>query len=213
MLNDHFLSFYIFNNYFSIVFLFTVYCKNYFLVWYKIYIFTEIFKTLKLDFEYKITFWIHVLVLWIHKGYLVIKKLVWNVRIQIIFLSIYKFCTLVYLDNLVFPYRKINPIPYIVVICFKTVCKLIKKNIWFVCYNKIRGNPFLLNETFQLCCLFILYIFVYLSFYLSFYFSNLFSIYLSNFYLSLFISFRLSFYPHIFFIFLFKFYFLLELSF
>ena len=33
-------------------------------------------------FEYKITFWICVLVLWIHKGYCVVKKLVWNVRIK-----------------------------------------------------------------------------------------------------------------------------------
>ena len=39
-------------------------------------------KRLKPAFEYKITFWIYVLVLWIHKGYCVVKKLVWNVRIK-----------------------------------------------------------------------------------------------------------------------------------
>ena len=33
-------------------------------------------------FEYIITFWICVLVLWIHKGYCVVKKLVWNVCIK-----------------------------------------------------------------------------------------------------------------------------------
>ena len=37
---------------------------------------------LKSVFEYKITFWICVLVLWIHKGYCVVKKLVWNVPIK-----------------------------------------------------------------------------------------------------------------------------------
>ena len=39
-------------------------------------------RTLKLVFEYKITFWICVLVMWIHWGYCVVKKLVWNVRIK-----------------------------------------------------------------------------------------------------------------------------------
>ena len=44
----------------------------------------EIFKTNIWNrfFLYKITFWICVLVLWIHKGYCVVKKLVWNVRIK-----------------------------------------------------------------------------------------------------------------------------------
>ena len=44
----------------------------------------EIFKNerLKSVFEYKMTFWICVLVLWIHKGYFVVKNLVWNVRIK-----------------------------------------------------------------------------------------------------------------------------------
>ena len=37
---------------------------------------------MKQVFEYKITFWICVLVLWIHKGYCVVKKLVWNVGIN-----------------------------------------------------------------------------------------------------------------------------------
>ena len=37
---------------------------------------------LKLFFEYKITFWICVLVLWIHNGYCVVKLLVWNIRIK-----------------------------------------------------------------------------------------------------------------------------------
>ena len=35
-------------------------------------------------FEYILTFWICVLVLWIHKGYFVLKKLVWNVFIKAI---------------------------------------------------------------------------------------------------------------------------------
>ena len=39
-------------------------------------------RTFKLVFEYKITFWICVLVLWIHKGYCVVKKLMWNLRIK-----------------------------------------------------------------------------------------------------------------------------------
>ena len=34
-------------------------------------------------FEYKITFWICVLMLGIHKGYCVVKTLVWNVRIKV----------------------------------------------------------------------------------------------------------------------------------
>ena len=38
--------------------------------------------TLKPVFEYKITFWFCVLVLWIHKGYYVVKNLVWNIRIK-----------------------------------------------------------------------------------------------------------------------------------
>ena len=33
-------------------------------------------------FEYKIIFWICVLVLWIHLGYCIVKKLLWNVRIK-----------------------------------------------------------------------------------------------------------------------------------
>ena len=33
-------------------------------------------------FEHKITFWTCVVVLWNHKGYCVIKKLVWNFRIK-----------------------------------------------------------------------------------------------------------------------------------
>ena len=37
---------------------------------------------LKLVFKYKITFWICVLAVWIHKGYCVVKKMVWNVRIK-----------------------------------------------------------------------------------------------------------------------------------
>ena len=36
----------------------------------------------KTGFEYKITFWICELVLWIHKGYCVVKNIVWNVRIK-----------------------------------------------------------------------------------------------------------------------------------
>ena len=39
-------------------------------------------ECLKPVFEYKISFWICVLVLWIHKGYCVVKKLVWDVRIK-----------------------------------------------------------------------------------------------------------------------------------
>ena len=39
-------------------------------------------ECLKPGFEYKITFWICILGLWIHKGYYVVKKLVWNVRIK-----------------------------------------------------------------------------------------------------------------------------------
>ena len=39
-------------------------------------------KPLKLVFEYKIAFWIYVIVMWIHKGYFVVEKLVWNVRIK-----------------------------------------------------------------------------------------------------------------------------------
>ena len=39
-------------------------------------------QTFKPVFEYKIIFWIFVLVLWIHKGYYVVKKLMWNVRIK-----------------------------------------------------------------------------------------------------------------------------------
>ena len=39
-------------------------------------------ESLKPALEYQITFWICVLVLWIHKGYWVVKKLVWNVRIK-----------------------------------------------------------------------------------------------------------------------------------
>jgi hypothetical protein len=39
-------------------------------------------ERLKPVFEYKITFWICVLVLWMHKGYCVVKELVWNVRIK-----------------------------------------------------------------------------------------------------------------------------------
>ena len=38
--------------------------------------------TLKPVFQYKINFWICVLVLLIHKGYCVFKKLVWNNRIK-----------------------------------------------------------------------------------------------------------------------------------
>ena len=37
---------------------------------------------LKPVFRYNITFWICVLVLWINKGYCVVKKLVWIVRIK-----------------------------------------------------------------------------------------------------------------------------------
>ena len=37
-------------------------------------------KNLKPIFEYKIFFWICVLVLWILKGYCVVKKLEWSVR-------------------------------------------------------------------------------------------------------------------------------------
>ena len=33
-------------------------------------------------FEFKITFWICVLMLWIHKGYYAIKKLLWNDRFK-----------------------------------------------------------------------------------------------------------------------------------
>ena len=59
--------------------------------WSKIYIFdSDLFlytrnlsnEHLKPVFEYKISFWIYVLVLWIHRGYYVVKKLVWNVRIK-----------------------------------------------------------------------------------------------------------------------------------
>ena len=39
-------------------------------------------KSLKPVFEYKIIFWICVLVLWIHRGFCEVKKLVWNVRIK-----------------------------------------------------------------------------------------------------------------------------------
>ena len=40
-------------------------------------------RTFKPSFEYKIAFWICVLVmLWIHKVYCVVKKLVWNLRIK-----------------------------------------------------------------------------------------------------------------------------------
>ena len=39
-------------------------------------------ERLKLVFEYKITYWICVLVLSIYKSYFVVKKLVWNVRIK-----------------------------------------------------------------------------------------------------------------------------------
>ena len=39
-------------------------------------------QTLNPVCEYKITYWICVLVLWIHKGCNVVKKLVWNVRIK-----------------------------------------------------------------------------------------------------------------------------------
>ena len=39
-------------------------------------------KSLRPVFEYKITFWIYNLALWIPKGYCVLKKLVWNVRIK-----------------------------------------------------------------------------------------------------------------------------------
>ena len=39
-------------------------------------------KCLKPVFEYKITFWISVLVLWIHKHYCVFKLLVWYFRIK-----------------------------------------------------------------------------------------------------------------------------------
>ena len=39
-------------------------------------------RTFKTGFWAQITFWICVLVLWIHKGYCVVKKLVWNVRIK-----------------------------------------------------------------------------------------------------------------------------------
>ena len=41
-------------------------------------------RTLKPVFEHKITFWIFVLRLLIHKGYCLVKKLVWNVRIGFI---------------------------------------------------------------------------------------------------------------------------------
>ena len=39
-------------------------------------------QCLKPVFEFKIIFWICVLVLWIYKGYCVVKKLVWNVCIK-----------------------------------------------------------------------------------------------------------------------------------
>ena len=39
-------------------------------------------ERLKPVVEYKITFWIFVRALWIHKGYFVVKKLVWNVHIK-----------------------------------------------------------------------------------------------------------------------------------
>ena len=39
-------------------------------------------ERLKPAFEYKFSFWICVLVLWIYKGYCLVKKLVWNVRIK-----------------------------------------------------------------------------------------------------------------------------------
>ena len=47
---------------------------------------TKAFKYLKLTwkpvFEYKSPFEFEVPVLWIHKGYYVVKKLVWNVHIK-----------------------------------------------------------------------------------------------------------------------------------
>ena len=39
-------------------------------------------RSLKPDFEYKITFWTCVIMLWIHKVYFVVKKLMWNARIK-----------------------------------------------------------------------------------------------------------------------------------
>ena len=39
-------------------------------------------ERLKPVFEYKIAFGINILVLWIHKGYFVVKNLMWNVRIK-----------------------------------------------------------------------------------------------------------------------------------
>ena len=40
------------------------------------------YQRLEPVFEYKITIWICVLVMLIHKGYFVVKKMVWNVRIK-----------------------------------------------------------------------------------------------------------------------------------
>ena len=42
----------------------------------------QLMKLLKVKNSWKITFLICVLVLWIHKGYCLVKELVWNVRIK-----------------------------------------------------------------------------------------------------------------------------------
>ena len=39
-------------------------------------------KWLNPVFEYKSTIWICVIMVWIHKGYCVVKKLLWNIRIK-----------------------------------------------------------------------------------------------------------------------------------
>ena len=55
------------------------------------------FEPLMIFFNFKITFWIFVL-LWIHKGYCVVKKMVWNFRIKAFWYSKYNF--VVYLSKL-----------------------------------------------------------------------------------------------------------------
>ena len=66
-------------------------------------------ERLKPVFEYKITFWICVLLLWILKGYYVVKMLVWNVRIKAFwYTNIYLVCVKIKYCLLCLPSEQIN---------------------------------------------------------------------------------------------------------
>ena len=82
-------------------------------------------ERLKLVFKYKITFWICVLLLWIHKGYWIVKKLVWNVRTKVFW----------YTNNLKY-------LLFIITIknFFWKLCTILCRIYYSMLYNKVHLN-------------------------------------------------------------------------